>query len=108
LTAADGAHETPDETMIAAANSAWTFAPKSRSHRRYAKRRFASLSRRSQDPRTGAGIMITAIPKKEFDALGPARSPSVAMIAIEKGWFANETRTLIGAILFDRSDKDWN
>jgi len=32
----------------------------------------------------------------------------LAMVATEKAWFADSAGEIIGAILFDRSDKDWN
>lgn len=51
---------------------------------------------------------IREISRDEFDSFGPKRNPMVEMIATEKAWFANGAGTIIGAILFDRSDKDWN
>lgn len=32
----------------------------------------------------------------------------VEMLASEKSWFATEDETLIGTVMFDKGDKDWN
>lgn len=53
-------------------------------------------------------MAIVPISKAEFDERNPARSGLVTMLAVEKTWFADTDRNMIGAILFDRSDKDWN
>lgn len=53
-------------------------------------------------------MAIIPITKEEFDERNPARTEFVTMIAAEKSWFADTDRNVIGAVLFDRSDKDWN
>ena len=51
---------------------------------------------------------IIPISQDEFDSRNPARTELVRILAVEKAWFADTDRNIIGAILFDRSDKDWN
>ncbi len=51
---------------------------------------------------------IRRLLKKDFDELAPARPPALASIAIEKGWVADGGKTILGVLLYDRTDKDWN
>lgn len=54
-----------------------------------------------------AKLPIESLLKCEFDALKPARHPATAAIAIEKEWFADKDRIILGALLLDMTDKDW-
>lgn len=51
---------------------------------------------------------IERITKAEFIPLSPAKDPEVEQIATEMGWFADTKKNIIGAILLDHHDKDWN
>lgn len=52
-------------------------------------------------------LPIQSLLKCEFDAFRPARCPTTPFIAVEKEWFADRQRTILGALLLDRTDKDW-
>ncbi len=53
-------------------------------------------------------MAIKTITKQQFDAFGPARSPMVTSIATEKLWFSDDDANIIGTVMLDHSDKDWN
>jgi HJR/Mrr/RecB family endonuclease len=53
-------------------------------------------------------MAIVPISKDDFDRRSPVRTPLVQMLAIEKSWFADSDRNMIGAVIFDKTDKDWN
>jgi len=44
----------------------------------------------------------------EFESFQPARHPSAAMFAKEFAWFKSEDNSVIGSLLRDNSDHDWN
>ncbi len=54
------------------------------------------------------GMTIGKIDESEFNSHKVAREPMLGLIASEVAWFASSERSLIGTILFDRSDHDWN
>jgi len=60
------------------------------------------------DPDENAGLPIQSILKSEFHTLFSAEYPIPDIIAVEKEWFANRNRTVIGTILLDTSDNDWS
>ncbi|MCK4823525.1 restriction endonuclease [bacterium] len=53
-------------------------------------------------------MAIIEIDSEEFNSRNPARSEFVRVFATEKSWFADTERNIIGTILFDHTDKDWN
>ncbi len=53
-------------------------------------------------------MAIEPITKAGFAALNPAKHPAVEQFATEKAWFADSEKNIIGAILLDHHDKDWN
>ena len=53
-------------------------------------------------------MAIKAITQQQFDRYSPARTPMIQMIAEEKAWFSDDAMNIIGTILFDKSDMDWN
>ena len=50
---------------------------------------------------------VGEISKKEFDQLEPFRSPDVGTLIIEKEWYSDQARNVIGALTFDTEDNDW-
>ena len=69
--------------------------------------RLVRLDRGPFDSAEAGKLPIESLLKCEFDALKPARHPATAAIAVEKEWFADRERTLLGALLLDRTDEDW-
>ena len=53
-------------------------------------------------------MTIEQISKNEFDGLQPARGQMASVLADEKAWYADSERRIIGTILFDKTDQDWN
>ena len=53
-------------------------------------------------------MAIKSLTQSQFDAFNPQRAPGVEAIATEKSWFADDAGNVIGTILLDRSDNDWN
>lgn len=51
---------------------------------------------------------VQSILKSEFHSLFEAPFPMPGFIAVEKEWFANKKRTVLGAVLLDSSDNDWS
>jgi len=50
---------------------------------------------------------VKSILKSDFYSLNPARHPAIDMLAIEKEWFADKYRIILGCLLLDRTDDDW-
>ena len=53
-------------------------------------------------------MAIKTITKVQFDAFSPARTPMATAIATEKAWFTDDAGNIVGTVMFDQSDKDWN
>jgi hypothetical protein len=53
-------------------------------------------------------MAIKTLSKAQFDAFNPARGPMIGAIATEKAWFADDAGNVIGTVLLDRTDNDWN
>ncbi len=53
-------------------------------------------------------MAIIQIDREEFNSRNPARSELVTMLTTEKSWFADTERNIIGTVLLDHTDKDWN
>ncbi len=53
-------------------------------------------------------MAIKRLTKAQFDSFNPARGPAIAAIATEKSWFSDDAGNVIGAVLLDHSDQDWN
>ncbi len=51
---------------------------------------------------------IIPISEDEFDSRNPVRSKLLKMFSAEKSWFADTDRNIIGSVVFDLGDKDWN
>ena len=67
-------------------------------------------SKRSMDFRTleRLTMAIQSILKAEYIALNPTKNPAVDQFASEVAWFADSEKIVIGVILLDHHDKDWN
>ena len=50
---------------------------------------------------------ISEITKEEFDQLNPFRGPDIGTLIIEKEWYADQARNIIGALTFGTEDTDW-
>lgn len=50
---------------------------------------------------------VKSILKSDFYALNPARHPGIDILAIEKEWFADKDKIILGCLLLDRTDDDW-
>lgn len=68
---------------------------------------FIPLDRSPFDTPQAANLPIESLLKCRFDALKPARHPATAAIAVEKEWFADRDKVILGALLLDRTDEDW-
>jgi hypothetical protein len=53
-------------------------------------------------------MAIQRLTKQQFDDLHPVRHPLLALAGEEKAWFVLTETGLLGTIVLDRSDKDWN
>ena len=53
-------------------------------------------------------MAIKRLTRKKFDLFNLARNPAVESIATESAWFADSAENVIGAILLDHADQDWN
>src|SRR5262245_22056659 len=54
-------------------------------------------------------MAIHIIPKARFDALvAKSREPLITRLAEESLWFATAGETVIGAVIFDKIDKNWS
>lgn len=52
-------------------------------------------------------MTIESISLEEFDSFAPARGPMIGVFILEKGWFADSSRNIIGTLTLDQTDKDW-
>jgi len=52
-------------------------------------------------------MAVQMMSKSRFDALVDTRDPIAQVIAEERAWFASDSEKILGAVVFDRSDKDW-
>jgi len=52
-------------------------------------------------------LPIESILECEFNSQKPARHPATTTLAVEKEWFADRDRIILGALLLDRTDDDW-
>lgn len=68
---------------------------------------FVRVNRGPFDSAEAGRLPIESLLKCEFNALKPARHPATATIAVEKEWFADRQRIILGALLLDRTDEDW-
>lgn len=68
---------------------------------------FVSLDRGPFDSAEAQQLPIESLLKHEFDALRPARHVTTPTVAVEKEWFADRQRILLGSLLLDRTDEDW-
>ncbi len=50
---------------------------------------------------------IKRIDKSEFDKFHPARRPTTIIVSEEIEWYVDESKTLLGVVVWDRSDGDW-
>lgn len=50
---------------------------------------------------------IESITKYEYYSFKPARNPAVDLISLEKEWWADKERILLGSVLLDTIDNDW-
>lgn len=48
------------------------------------------------------------ISQDEFENFNPARNPMMLEIAEEKHWFRDSDGDVIGVLLLDKADQDWN
>jgi hypothetical protein len=53
-------------------------------------------------------MAIQRLTQEQFDALNPVRHPLLTLAGTEKAWFVEDETKLLGTIVLDRSDKDWN
>ena len=53
-------------------------------------------------------MAIIEISSEEFESRNPARNELARIFATERSWFADTERNIIGAVLLDHTDKDWN
>jgi len=68
---------------------------------------FVPVDRGPFDSAEAGKLPIESLLKYEFDALKPARHATTPTIAVEKEWFADRQRIILGALLLDRTDEDW-
>jgi HJR/Mrr/RecB family endonuclease len=52
-------------------------------------------------------VAVNEIDESEFDKHKPVRNPMLAVIAREVAWYAATKVKLVGAIVYDKSDKDY-
>jgi HJR/Mrr/RecB family endonuclease len=52
-------------------------------------------------------MAVESISLEEFNSFGPARGPMTGVFILEKGWFADSNRNIIGTLTLDQTDKDW-
>ena len=50
---------------------------------------------------------VGEITKKEFDQLEPFWGPDVGTLILEKEWYSDQARNVIGALTFDTENNDW-
>ena len=50
---------------------------------------------------------VGEITKEEFDQLEPFRGPGVGTLILEKEWYADQAKNVIGALSFDTEYNDW-
>jgi hypothetical protein len=53
-------------------------------------------------------MAIKSITQSEFDTFKPSRSPMIAAITEEVEWFTDQARTIIGSVIYDKTDSDWS
>ena len=51
---------------------------------------------------------IRQITQHLFNSMQPAREPLTNMITEEKEWYTDSNQIIAGAVLFDKTDKDWS
>ena len=68
---------------------------------------FVRVDRGPFDSAEAGRLPIQSLLKHEFDALKSTRHPATAIIAVEKEWFADKQRIILGALVLDRTDDDW-
>lgn len=68
---------------------------------------FTKVEREPFGAPVAATLPIESILRCEFDALKPERHPLASAVVLEKEWFADRQRTVLGALLLDRTDDDW-
>jgi hypothetical protein len=68
---------------------------------------FVHVERGLFDSSEAGSLPIESLLKYEFDALKPFRHPITAAIGVEKEWFADRRRVILGALVLDRTDQDW-
>ena len=52
-------------------------------------------------------MLMHPISREEFDTMNPVRHPETEMFTQETAWFRNSARTVLGSVVYDRTDKDW-
>jgi len=68
---------------------------------------FTPVDRGPFDSTEAEKLPIESLLRCEFDAFKPARHPAAIAIAVEKEWFADKQRIILGVLLLDRTDRDW-
>ncbi len=53
-------------------------------------------------------MAIKRITKVEFDRFDPARNPMMVKLATEMSWFSDTAGNVIGTVMLDKTDGDWN
>jgi HJR/Mrr/RecB family endonuclease len=53
-------------------------------------------------------MAIKRITRSAFDKKNPARNPMVEMFSTEVSWFTDTSGNIIGTVIFDKGDKDYN
>ena len=50
---------------------------------------------------------VESITKHEYYSFNPAKNPVVDLISLDKEWYADKDRIILGAVLLDTVDNDW-
>jgi len=53
-------------------------------------------------------MSIRPISQADFDQIAQHRNPFLMLMAEEKAWYASTNREVVGVIVFDKTDSDWN
>jgi hypothetical protein len=53
-------------------------------------------------------MAIIEISREEFDSYNPVRMGPVGIFYTEKTWYADTDKNIIGSVIQDNTDKDWN
>lgn len=51
---------------------------------------------------------IKTLTRNEFDGFKPMRAAGIEALIQEKEWFRDDASNILGAVLFDKTDKDWS